>query len=248
MTMAIDRNRIINGILNGLGVEITGPFFIGSSSYDHAIKPWPFDPVAAKRLLEEEGWYDYDDDGIRNKEVDGKVIPFSFALTYYVKNDTTKAICEYVATALKQIGVDCQLNGVDLADLSAMFDDKSFEALSLGWGLGTPPEDPRQLWSSAGAKVKGSSNAIGFSNQEADQIIDDLEFTYDRKKRLQLYHRFHQIIHEEAPYTFLYTPKVVYLYRSRLKNVFIPAERQDLIPGADVAEPQSSIYWLQRES
>jgi len=248
MTMAIDRKRIIDVILNGLGVEITGPFFIGSPSYDQDIKPWPYDPVGAKRLLEKEGWYDRDGDGIRNKEVGGKVIPFSFSLTYYVKNDTTKSICEYVATALKKIGVNCQLNGVDLADLSAMFDDKSFDALSLGWGLGSPPEDPRQLWYSSGAGKKGSSNAVGFSNQEADQIIDALEYEFNRDKRIAMYHRFHQIIHEEAPYTFLYTPKTVFLYRSHVQNVFIPSEQQDLIPGANVLEPQSSIFWLKESS
>ncbi|NGX58011.1 MAG: Oligopeptide-binding protein AppA [Chlamydiae bacterium] len=247
MTMAIDRNRIIKNILNGMGVEITGPFFIGSDAYDKSIKPWQYDPVAAERLLDEEGWYDTDDDGIRDKEVDGKVIPFSFSLTFYVKNPTTKAICEYVATALKEIGVDCQLNGVDLADLSALFDEKGFDALALGWGLGTPPEDPRQLWYSAGAKEKGSSNAIGFSNKKADKIIDALEFESDREKRIALYHRFHQIMHEEAPYTFLYTPKTVYLYRNNVQNVFIPADRQDLIPGANVAQPQSSIFWIKEK-
>lgn len=247
MTMAIDRRRMIADLLNGLGVEITGPFFIGSPAYNPSVEPWPYDPARAVKLLEEEGWYDRSDDGIREKEIDGELVSFSFALMYYVKNDTTKAICEAIATSLKKIGVDCRLSGVDLADLSAAFDDKSFDALSLGWGLGTPPEDPRQLWSSAGAREKGSSNAVGFSNEEADQIIDELDFESDPKKRIALYHRFHQIIHEEAPYTFLYTPKAVLLSRSHLQNVFIPKERQDLIPGANVVEPQSSIFWLKVE-
>ncbi len=244
LTMAINRKRIISSILNGMGVEITGPFFIGSPSYDKTVEPYPYDPVGARLLLEEEGWFDSNDDGIRDKEIDGRRIPFSFALTYYVKNSTTKAVCEYVATALGEVGIDCHLNGVDLADISAMFDDKSFDALALGWALGTPPEDPRQLWSSQGAKEKGSSNAVGFSNLEADKIINALDFEYNKEKRIELYHRFHQIIHKEQPYTFLYTPKAAFLYRDYVENVFIPADRQDLIPGANVEEPQSSVFWL----
>ena len=161
-----------------------------------------------------------------------------------MKNPTTKAICEYVATALKEIGVKCLLNGVDIADLSAKFDDKGFDALCLGWGLGTPPEDPRQLWHSVGAKEPGSSNAVGFNDPEADQIIEKLAFEDDSEERTKLYHRFHRIIHEEQPYTFIYTPKRVMLYREYIQNVFIPAERQDLIPGADVSEPISSIFWI----
>ncbi len=75
-------------------------------------------------MLEEEGFSDLDGDGILEKEIDGEKLKFEFALTYYVKNSTTKAICEFIVTALKEIGIKCNLNGVDVADLSAMFDDK----------------------------------------------------------------------------------------------------------------------------
>ncbi len=247
MTLAIDRTRIIQQYLNGMGAAITGPFAHDSPAYDKSIVPWPFDVQAAKYLLEEEGWIDSDGDGVLDKMIDGKRVPFAFSLTYFVKNPTTKSICEYVATALKEIGVQVKLNGVDMADLSAAIDEKNFDALYMGWALGTPPEDPRQLWHSSGAKEPGSSNTIGFSNAEVDKIIDQLTFENDQKKRLALYHRFHAIIHQEQPYTFLYAPKTTFLYRSYLQNVFIPAERQDLVPGADVAQPIDSVFWIKKK-
>lgn len=247
LTMAIDRKRIIQQNLNGLGEEITGTFFRYSPSYDSSIIPYPYDVQQARLLLAEEGWYDSDGDGIIDKVINGQRVPFQFKLTYYVKNQTTKSICEYVATALKEVGIICQLNGVDIADLSAVFDDKNFDAIFLSWALGSPPEDPKQLWSSQGAEQKGSSNAIGFSNPEVDRIIEQLEFEYDPQKRIELYHRFDRILYEEAPYVFLYTPKVILVYREYLQNVFIPAERQDLIPGANVGEPQPNIYWIKKK-
>lgn len=247
LTMAIDRQRIIRQNLNGMGIEINGTFYRYSPSYDASITPWPFDPQQARRLLEEEGWYDSDGDGVIDKDIDGKRVPFRFSLTYFVKNPTTKAVCEYVATALKEVGIACSLRGVDLADLSSVFDDKNFDALALAWMLGTPPEDPRQVWYSAGAKEKGSSNAIGFANAQADKIIDALDYEYDPERRIALYHQFDAIIHEEQPYTFLYTPKVALLYREYLQNVFIPSERQDLVPGANVSEPEPEIYWIKRD-
>lgn len=246
MTMGIDRLRIINQNLNGLGIELTCPFLPGSSAYKSDLVPWPYDIFKARRLLEEEGWYDSDGDGIIDKLIDGVRVPFIFSLTYYVKNSTSKAICEYVATALSELNIKCNLNGVDIADLSAAFDDKSFDAILLGWSLGAPPEDPKQLWHSMGSKEKGSSNAIGFNNKEIDGIIDALEYETDKGKRIQLFHRFDEIIHDEAPYTFLYEPKTVFLYRRYLQNVFIPANRQDLVPGADVVEPEPSAFWLKR--
>ncbi len=246
LTMAIDRQRIIRDVLHDMGVEITGTFFRDSPSYDPTIVPLPFDPQKARRALEEEGWFDRNGDGILDKEINGKRVDFEFSLTYYVKNPTSKIVGEYVATALKEIGVICNLNGVDIADLSSTFDDKNFDAILLGWSLSTPPEEPRQLWSSAGAKEKGSSNAIGFSNAEIDKIIEKLQFENDKEKRTALYHQFDKILYQEQPYTFLYTPKTRLLYRQYLQNVFIPADRQDLVPGANVSEPDSAIFWIKK--
>jgi peptide/nickel transport system substrate-binding protein len=90
LTMSIDRKRIIKQNLDGMGIEINGPFFRYSKAYDDSIKPWPFDPHLARTFLEEEGWYDSDGDGIIDKEIDGKRVPFRFALTYYVKNSAGK--------------------------------------------------------------------------------------------------------------------------------------------------------------
>jgi peptide/nickel transport system substrate-binding protein len=114
------------------------------------------------------------------------------------------------------------------------------------WGLGSPPEDPQQLWLSSLSKVKGSSNAIGFENAQVDEIIQKLKMEYDEKERIKLYHQFDKIIHDEAPYTFLFTPKTSLLYRQYVENVFIPADRQDILPGADVQEPDSSIWAISR--
>lgn len=247
LTMGINRERIVKEFLNGMGEEITGTFFKNSPSYDSSIVPFPYDVRQAKRLLEEEGWFDSDGDGIIDKEIDGVHVPFKFSLTYYVKNQTTKSICEYVATALKELGIQCNLNGVDIADISSLFDDKNFDAVSLGWALGTPPEEPRQLWHSSGALEKGSSNAVGFANSEVDKIIDELEYEYDETKRIELYHQFDRILYDEQPYTFLYTPKIAFLYREYVQNVFIPADRKDLVPNANVSEPSSSVLWLKKE-
>ncbi len=246
MTLAIDRNRIIRTIRSGMGEEITGGFFVHSPSYDTTIAPYPFDPQQAKQLLEEEGWYDHEGKGVISKEINGVRVPFSFSITYYVKNPISESICQYVSAALKELGIVCLLRGVDVADLSANVDDKDFDALQMAWTGGSPPEDPRQLWYSSGANQKGSSNLTGFMNAEADQLIDYLEYEDRAEQRLKLYHRFHAILHEEQPYTFLYTPKTLLLYREKLQNVFIPLDRQDLIPGANVAEPLPSIYWLKK--
>lgn len=248
LTHAIDRKRIVDEYLSGNAVEIHGTFFVASLENDPSIKPWPFDPLRAKKLLREEGWEDIDGDGILEKTIDGKTVKFSFALSYFVKNPTTKAIVEFVSDSLKKIGIDCRLKGLDMADLSMTIDDKSFDALYLAWSFGMPPDDPRQLWHSSQAKLKGSSNVVAFQNSDADRIIDQLDYEYDPKERLKLYHQFDGIIHEEEPYTFLYTPIIKLLYRETLQNVFLPTDRKDLIPNANISEPVPSIFWLKQKT
>lgn len=244
MTMSIDRERIIEQNLNGKGVSITGTFALDSPAYDPSLIPWPFDPSEAKRLLEDEGWFDLDGDGVRDKMIDGKRVPFSFSLIYYVKNATAKSICESIATSLKEVGVECRPNGVDMADLGQAFENKDFDAIYFGWLLGTPPDEPKQLWHSSGAKEKGSSNSIGYANPEVDKIIEELVYLSSPKQRIELYHKFDAIIHEDQPYTFLFAPKNTLLYRNYVKNLFIPSDRQDLIPGANVSQPDLSLIWL----
>ncbi len=244
LTLAIDRQRIIKQFLNGMAMEITGPMYPFDRSYDKNIIPWPFDVQKAKHLLEEEGWYDHNGDGIIDKVIDGQDVPFRFTLCYISRSAVGRNIAEFICTSLKEIGIDCRTSGLDYPDMTAKISDKNFDALLMGWSLGSPPEDPRQIWYTDKGDEKGSSNYIGFSNAEVDQIINALDFESNIEKRIALYHRFQRIIHEEAPYVFLYCPKVAFLYREALQNVFIPADRQDLVPGADVAEPDSNIFWL----
>ena len=244
LTMAIDRQRIIKQFLNGMAMEITGPLYPFDRAYDKSIKPWPYDAQKARALLEEEGWYDHNGDGIIDKVIDGEEVPFRFTLFYLSRYVLAKNIAEFISTSLKEIGIDCRTGGVDYPDMTAKINDKNFDALLMAWSLGSPPDDPRQLWYTDKGDEKGSSNYIGFSNAEVDQIIDTLDYESDPVKRIELYHRFHRIIHEQAPYVFLDCPKVAFLSREALQNVFIPAERQDLVPGADVAEPDSNVFWL----
>lgn len=244
LTMAVDRQRIIQQYLHGMAMEITGPLYPFDRAYDKNIKPWPYDLQKARRLLEEEGWYDHNGDGIIDKVIDGQEVPFRFTLSYMSRSVLGRNIAEFISISLKEIGIDCKTSGLDYPDITAKINDKNFDALLLGWSLGSPPDDPRQIWYTDKGDEKGSSNYIGFSNAEVDQIIDTLDYESDPQKRIELYHRFQRIIHEEAPYIFLDCPKTAFLYREALQNVFIPAEKQDLVPGADVAEPDSSVFWL----
>ena len=93
---------------------------------------------------------------------------------------------------------------------------RKFDAVILGWSMGVE-SDPYQIWHSS--QQDGGSNYIGFSNAQADEIMETARMEFDEEKRNAMYRRFHAILHEEQPYTFLYTePRLVILDR-RFHNV-----------------------------
>ena len=83
--------------------------------------------------------------------------------------------------------------------------DRDMDAWVLGWSMPihfrtcTSCGTPRR--STAG------SNYAGFSDEEADEIIEEAcRLSFDRDERIAKFHRFQEILHEEQPYTFMFSP------------------------------------------
>ena len=91
--------------------------------------------------------------------------------------------------------------------------------------------------------IKGSSNMIGFQNVQLDRVIEKLQFEKDPSIRKELYRKLHGIIYDEQPYTFLFSPTNTLIWWSYIQNIFIPKERQDLVPGAQVEQPVYMYSW-----
>ena len=228
MTHAFNRELIVSQVLNGLGTIQTGSFYYTHPANDPNIKPYAFDPEKAKALLDEAGWTDSDGDGIRDKEIDGNKIKFEFTMVAYDKPSTKTELSIYKED-LRKIGILMNAQHVDWPTMQKKMDEKKFDAWTGGWGLSWIL-DPYQIWHSSQADVPKGSNRGGFRNKEADEIIETLRVTFDEQKRIELLRRFHQILHEEQPYTFFYSPKYVTAWQPRLENVVINKIRPQRLP------------------
>ncbi len=201
LSMAIDVDKIIKYVLHGQGERITGPFVKQTDYYNHAIKPVPYDPEGALRLLESMGWK-------RNAqgwlEKDGK--QFQFTLITNSGNDLRKAVLAIAQDAWRQIGIDVR---TDLLEWSVFIQERvnklDFDALILGWQMGIDP-DLYQIWHSSQTHPH-QLNFVAFKNQEADELIIKIRQEYDYDTQVQFCHRLHEIIAREQPYTFLYVGK-----------------------------------------
>jgi ABC-type transport system substrate-binding protein len=196
--MAIDVEKIIKYVLYGQAERITGPFPKQTDYYDHSIKPLPYDPEGALRLLAEAGWK-------RNPEgwlvKDGKRLQFT--LITNSGNDIRKAVMAIVQNEWRQIGIDVR---TDLLEWSVFIQERvnklDFDALILGWQMGIEP-DLYQIWHSSQTHPY-QLNFVGFKNAEADELIIKIRQEYNHDRQVAYSHQLHEIISREQPYTFLY--------------------------------------------
>ncbi|HBD07121.1 MAG TPA: peptide-binding protein [Syntrophobacteraceae bacterium] len=214
MTMLVNREPILKKILFGLGTVVSGPFYVNSPDYNQAIKPYPFDPKRALELLNEAGWTDHDGDRILDK--DG--VPFEFEFVISAGSKFAEQLATILQENLKQVGIKMRIRKLEWAVFIQKIDAREFDACTLGWSLGWD-SDPFQVWHSS--QVDKGSNFVGFVNEEADRIIVEARQEFDEAKRRQMYHRFHEIIHEEQPYTFLFTLEALVAVDKRFANVHV---------------------------
>jgi len=212
MTMLLDRDSILKNLRYGFGRVVSGNFFYESPDYDRTIEPWPYDPAKAAALLDEAGWVDSDGDGIRDK--DG--VPFRFEFTMTSGSQFADQMSTILKEELTKVGIEMSIRPLEWALFTKMLDDRNFDAVIMGWSL--PVEaDPYQVWHSS--QTEKGSNFIGFTNREADLIIEEARVTFEKEKRVQLYRRFHQIMHEEQPYTFLFVNESLVAVDRRFESV-----------------------------
>ena len=215
LTHAVNRDEIVQYVLYGLGTAATGPFPNHLWYCNPRVKPLPYDPGAARKLLAEAGWMDSNGDGILDR--DGK--PFRFTLITNSGNDTRRDVGVLVQRQLREIGIDVKF---ELYEWSVFLKDfvnvKHFDACILGWGLSVDP-DAYEIWHSS--QIEKGFNFTSYRNPEVDRLWEQGRREYDLEKRKQIYWRIHELMADDQPYTFLYTP----LGLSALQKKFFIVEK-----------------------
>jgi ABC-type transport system substrate-binding protein len=199
--MAIDVNKIIRYVLFGQGERITGPFPKQTDYYNAAVKPLPYDPNGALKLLGEAGWKPNKEGWL---EKNGKRLQFTLITNN--GNDLRKAILTVAQDEWRKIGIDVRTDLLEWAVfIQERVDKADFDALVLGWSMGIEP-DLFQIWHSSQTHPF-QLNFVGFKNEEADDLIVKIRQEYDHQRQVAYCHQLHEIIAREQPYTFLYVTK-----------------------------------------
>lgn len=210
---AIDREKLIKGVLLGYGRPCTGPFPPDSWAYNKNIKGYPYDPVKALELLKEAGWT-RGDDGLLRKE--GK--PFRFTVLVNQGNTQRLMAAQIIKEDLKKIGIEMDIRVIEWQTLLHQFiDKKTFEAVIMGWALSRDP-DIYDIWHSSKTE-EGEFNFISYKNPEVDELLLKGRTTLNIEERKKIYWRIHEILHEEQPTVFLYVPDALPVVHKRFKGI-----------------------------
>ncbi len=214
MTMLTDRARLVEQIQLGYAVPATGPFNPKSKQASPAVRLWPYDVKRAKALLAEAGFEDRNADGVLDTP-DGQ--PFAFKLTYPSGNTNYEKMVLFLKDAYAKAGILLKPDPLEWSVFTDRLKNKNFLAITLGWSSGIETDIYQMFHSSQMAE--GGDDFVSYKNPELDKLIEQARHTVDEAKRMALWHRCHEILHQDQPYTFLFFSKSLRFIDQRISNV-----------------------------
>jgi peptide/nickel transport system substrate-binding protein len=186
---AIDRESIVRNQLKGYSKVCTGPFSMNSWAYNHDIQTAPYHVGNARELLKQAGWIDTDGDGVLDR--DGK--PFEVSVVVPNISDSLERIAVTIRAQLMKIGIKVKLVYMD--ELTK----PEFQVFLARTAAGADPDYAYRVWHSDG----GDLNLSSYSNRFVDELLELGRRTVDVEKRKAIYHKAHEMIHDDYPAIFL---------------------------------------------
>jgi peptide/nickel transport system substrate-binding protein len=213
MSYAMDYNEMLNTICQGLYQPSRGPSHPTEWWFPkNGPEPYHQDLKKAQALLDEAGWKDSDGDGIRDKEINGKRVPFEFTLLTY-QMDNAIQISTLLKSCLDQIGVVCNVKPTEFTVLMDSQQHHKFVAAMGGWGAGTDPDTQANLYVTDEGRNYGN-----YSNKQVDELFEKGRRELDQKKRAEIYGQIHNLMWEDQPYTWLFYRNSFYGFNKKLRG------------------------------
>jgi len=218
ISMAIDKDYIVNTLMGGFGVKGNWPISIHTSTYVNASTSLPaFDLNGAKQLLDSAGIVDRNSDGFREYK-DGSPIKTTI-LTPPKDYDPVRADAGImISNNLKAIGLNIDAAPTSFDTIVAKaFTQVDFDIYILGFLLtGTPETYLTDFFHSKNdvAINPGGSNSAGLHDPVTDALLDKMEITLDDQARTKIVQDIEARVNSLIPWNILYYRKNLNAYRN----------------------------------
>ena len=222
ISYAINRQEMLDSFFEGKGQLISGPFPPGSWAYNLDVKPIPYSPEEANRLLDSAGFTERTKDGIRKRG--SYKLEFDMLVPISKENETTKRVILAFQNYLRAVGIKINIKWLEWkAWTEAVFIKHKFDIIYADW-LFDDSFDISSLFHSREIGP-GRNNFGAYKNPEVDALLDEAQSTLDIEKRRTIYRRLHKILARDVPYTYLWTLTNYAAYNRRLRHVIIHPTR-----------------------
>jgi len=214
LTMALDRQRIIDRSLDGQGVVAHSPLLPSSWAYNKYVKQYTPDVEGAKALLAKLGYRDSNNDGVLEKN--GQPLQFAIMSS---DDPAHVRVIEEITRQWGVIGVKAVPQVTGFSGLARDFlRPRKFDTIYLEWRDPSADPDLYPLWHSTRVNDEGQ-NYAGFQNREADELLEEARRDHDPEHRADLYMHFQDIFADQIPSIPISYPVYDYAVDRRVQNV-----------------------------
>jgi peptide/nickel transport system substrate-binding protein len=211
LSYAIDKNKIIDNILQNQGQIIDGPILPGFLGYNPNIKKYEYNPQKSLEILSTNGWT-LDGEYLKKGDQEFKITVTTVEQTEKIK----------LANLLKEfwnsIGVNVELQIIPKDKIEKdIISPRNYQILLYAEITGYDP-DPFSFWHSSQRDEPGVNLAM-YANRKADQLLEEARLTNNKDVRNQKYQDFQNILIDDLPAIFLYTPTYTYPINKKVKGI-----------------------------
>ena len=187
LSMAINKDEIISGIYEGIGIPAVGPLAPNVFGFDASVKPIEHNLDKAKELMKEAG------------------LENGFSTTIWT-NDNPERIkmAEYAQSKLKELNVEVEIEVVEWEAYLAQTAEGKHDMFILGWSTVTADADYGLYLLFHSANVGEPGNRTFLKDEELDQLLSDGRKENDPEKRKALYKQAQEKLIELAPMLYIH--------------------------------------------
>ncbi|MDP0926492.1 ABC transporter substrate-binding protein [Paracoccus onubensis] len=189
LNMAINKEAIIGAVFQGAAEPAKNPLPPTMWSYNDAIEDDPYDPEAAKKMLE--------DEGVTDLKMQIWAMPVQRP---YMPN--ARRTAELMQEDLSKVGVDVEIVSYEWGEyLSKSMESGREGAVILGWtGDNGDPDNFLSVLLSCASADEGGANRAFWCNEEFSGLLSEATRTTDQEERTKLYEEAQVVFKEEAPW------------------------------------------------
>ena len=221
LAYGIDTAAVVQSVLLGEGAKMIQhhPNVSWAAAPEKDLNPYNYDKAKAEDLLKAAG-FAKGGDGFYAKE--GK--PLAITIVTNQGNKLRETFLQVATEQYKQIGVKINPKVEAFESLVPKLTGGSpeVEAVIIGWSLSADP-DPFTIWhsSNVASPTKAGNNFVGYSNPEADKLIEAGRNGPDcsQAARQKNYQALNKILNEDQPYMFGYTPKEILVADAKIQGI-----------------------------